>query len=241
VPDVHYTHPRLVALYDRGSPWSPDRDFYLALAGEARLTILDLGCGTGLIADAYAAKGHDVTGVDPASAMLDVARRKPNGAKLEWICAAAEAYRSAKRFDLIIMTGHAFQVLLADADVLAAFATMREHAMPGARIVFESRNPAIDWRNDWDRDIVIDRKSGATAERRFISMRAGRMTFDWRYHFPDETLVSRSILRFLTRTEIEQRLTASGLTVEKVLGDWDGSDLDERISPEMVFFARRVA
>jgi 2-polyprenyl-3-methyl-5-hydroxy-6-metoxy-1,4-benzoquinol methylase len=241
VPDVHYTHPRLVALYDLGSGWSPDREFYLAQAGDAPISILDLGCGTGLIADACAARGHDVTGVDPAAAMLDVARRKPNGAKIDWVCATAEAFRSPKRFDLIIMTGHAFQVLLDDADIAAAFATMREHAKPNARIVFESRNPAIDWRNDWDRDLVIDRKTGATAARRFLAMDGGRMTFEWRYHFPDETLVSKSVLRFLPRAEIERRLTAAGLVVDKVLGDWDGSAFDERSSPEMIFFAKPAA
>lgn len=241
MPDVHYTHPRLVALYDLASGWSPDRDFYLALGGTAPQSILDLGCGTGLLADAYAARGHDITGVDPASAMLDAARRKPHGATIEWVCATAEAYRSPKRFDLIVMTGHAFQVLLTDADVGAAFATMREHLKPGGRIVFESRNPAIDWRAGWNRDLVIDRRSGARAERRFLAMDGDRMTFEWRYLFPDETLVSTSVLRFLSRAEIEERLTAAGLDVEKVLGDWDASPFDERTSHEMIFFARARA
>lgn len=238
MPDVHYTHPRLVALYDLGSGWSADRDFYLALAGAAPESILDLGCGTGLLADAYAARGHRVTGVDPASAMLDAARLKPNAAKIEWVCATAEAYRSPKRFDLVVMTGHAFQVLLSDAEVAAAIATMRDHLKPGGRIVFESRNPAIDWCKDWNRDLVVDRNTGATAERRFLAMDGDRMTFEWRYRFPDETLVSRSVLRFLSRAEIAERLTAAGLLVEKVLGDWDAAPFDERTSPEMIFFAR---
>ena len=40
-----------------------------------------------------------------------------------------------KRFDLIIMTGHAFQVLLENSDVLATFATMRRHIKPTGKIV----------------------------------------------------------------------------------------------------------
>jgi hypothetical protein len=40
---------------------------------------------------------------------------------------SAQSYKSQRRFDLIVMTGHAFQVLLTDADALAALGTMRGH------------------------------------------------------------------------------------------------------------------
>lgn len=63
------------------------------------------------------------------------------------------------------------------------------------------------------------------------------MTFELRYEFPDETLVSASELRFLTRKQIEERLNSCGLAVDQVLGDWDGSVFGE-LSPEMIFFAR---
>ncbi len=74
--DLHYTDPALAELYDLDSGWSVDREFYLNLAGSTPKRILDLGCGTGLLGDALAARGHEVTGVDPAAAMLEVARRR---------------------------------------------------------------------------------------------------------------------------------------------------------------------
>lgn len=77
--------------------------------------------------------------------MLAVARDRPHGDKVEWIEATAQAFRSPKRFDLVVMTGHAFQVFLTDEDVRAACLTMREHLAPGGRVVFETRNPAVDW------------------------------------------------------------------------------------------------
>jgi SAM-dependent methyltransferase len=109
--DPHYVNPKLVELYDLTCGWSADRDFYLSLAHPSRQRILDLGCGTGLLCDAYAARNHDVTGVDPAASMLDVARRKPHGKDVEWVRSSAQTYRSEKRFDIIIMTGHAFSGL----------------------------------------------------------------------------------------------------------------------------------
>lgn len=240
MPDAHYANPKLAELYDLGSPWSIDRDFYLSLAGPPRARILDLGCGTGLLCNAYAAQGHDVTGVDPSPAMLELARRKPHGDEIEWVRSCAQSYRSDKRFDVIVMTGHAFQAVLEDADVLATFATMRKHLRTGSVVAFESRNPALDWTARWNYDVVVELPGGDVVResRRFVALEGDRMSFDLCFQFAGETLVSESVLRFLSRQDVEERLTAAGLHAERVLGDWDGSPFNERSSDEMIFVAR---
>jgi ubiquinone/menaquinone biosynthesis C-methylase UbiE len=53
-----------------------DRIFDLALTGRSALDTLDAGCGTGFLSFELAARGHRVTGVDFAPAMLAQARRK---------------------------------------------------------------------------------------------------------------------------------------------------------------------
>jgi ubiquinone/menaquinone biosynthesis C-methylase UbiE len=53
-----------------------DRILDLVLAGKGVLRALDAGCGTGFLAFELAARGHQVTGVDFAPAMLAEARRK---------------------------------------------------------------------------------------------------------------------------------------------------------------------
>ncbi len=233
--DNHYANSKLAELYDFDSGWSSDRDFYLSLAESQPQMILDLGCGTGLLCSAYAGNGHQVTGVDPSSAMLEIARRKPHGDKIEWVQSTAQSYRSGKLFDLIIMTGHAFQVLLKDADILETFSTMQKHLKPGGTVVFESRNPLIDWQNEWDYEMVIDLPKGKVTEsRRFLAMNSDLMKFELRYQFSDETLISKSELRFLSQDEINKRLSASGLSCNKVLGGWDGRHFDESCR-EMIF------
>jgi SAM-dependent methyltransferase len=240
MPDAHYDNPRLAEVYDLGNPWSIDRDFYLSLAGPSRRTILDLGCGTGLLCNAFAALNHDVTGVDPSPAMLEVARRQPHGNEIEWVCLSAQTYRSNKRFGLIVMTGHAFQVLLDDRDVLATFATMRTHVESEGVVAFESRNPAIDWPTRWNAAKALELPGGGVVResRRFLAMRDDRMRFELRFEFPEETFVSQSELRFLSRADVEDRLIASGLQVDRVFGDWDATPFDETSSPEMIFIAR---
>ena len=53
-----------------------DRIFDLVLPGHRPLDALDAGCGTGFLSFELAARGHRVTGVDFAPAMLTEARRK---------------------------------------------------------------------------------------------------------------------------------------------------------------------
>lgn len=236
--DSHYHLQKLADIYDLDSGWSVDRDFYLSLAGPGKMKILDLGCGTGLLCDAYAAKGHDVTGADPAKAMLDVARKKPHGGKINWIQSPAQDFHSDTKFDLIIMTGHAFQVLMTDDDVAAALAAMRRCISPQGRVVFESRNPAINWAARWDYDVELPFKGGVIREaRRFIKMDGPYMTFELRYQFPDEALVSESKLRFMTKAEIEAHLTRAGFKIDTFCGAWDGGTFDEKTSEEMIFIS----
>jgi SAM-dependent methyltransferase len=236
LPDEHYVNPELAELYDLDSPWSADRSFYLSQAGPPPQSILDLGCGTGLICNAYAELGHNVTGADPAPAMLAAARKKPFSAKIEWVDATAQTFLSGKRFDLIIMTGHAFQVLLEDEDVRAAFETMRMHLKPGGKAVFESRNRVIDWAGEWSREFVLDSPGETVRESwRVFPMQNDRLKFESVYRFPDKTLISKSELRFMSRMEIEAHLASAGLRIESLFGAWDGSPFDEKTSKEMIF------
>jgi SAM-dependent methyltransferase len=241
LPDLHYVHPALAALYDLDNGWSEDRDFYLGLASGGPKRVLDLGCGTGLLADVYASRGHRVTGVDPARAMLDVARTKPHGSAIEWVESPAEAFRTEDRFDLIVMTGNAFQVFLADADIVALFATMRGHLAPGGVIAFETRNPAVDWASRWNTDADLELGDVIVHQSRRVLARQGdRIAFDTVYRFPDMELTSHSELRFSTKAEIEARLMACGLSARAVYGGWQRQPFDAATSEEMVFVAEAV-
>ena len=48
-------------------------------------TILDVGCGTGAVCAVLAEKGFEVTGIDQAEGMLDVARRKAGGRPIRFV------------------------------------------------------------------------------------------------------------------------------------------------------------
>ena len=236
LPDAHYMHPRLAAVYDSTCGWSEDRDFYLSLANREHMRILDLACGTGLLTRAYARKGHTVTGVDPASAMLEIARAFDAGKHVEWICSDAQSFRSGQKFDLIVMTGNAFQVFLDDQDVLAVLQTMKTHLVPGGCAVFETRNPDIAWEDRWNTDQVVTANGAQHREtRRVISRHSNFIRFETGYIFPEETLISESTLRFHGVDDLTKLIERAGLHVVSVKCDWRGDDFDKERSEEIVF------
>ena len=82
-----------------------DRVFALALAGRQDLDALDVGCGTGFLSLELAGRGHRVTGIDFAPAMLALAKAKAAeaGAAIRFEEADAEALPFAPAsFDLVI-------------------------------------------------------------------------------------------------------------------------------------------
>ncbi len=239
--DHHYRHPRLVALYDLDSGWSEDRDYYLALAQTENMRILDLGCGTGLLCQAFARQGHRVTGVDPSAEMLSSGHAKDPNKQITWLQATAQNLSCEQTFDLIIMTGHAFQVLLGETDLRATFDTIKKCLAPRGQFVFESRNPDYDWASCWDYELNLQFDGHSVKEtRRLLEIQDQIMRFELSYQFPDQSLGSTSQLRFWSRAEIEALLHQSGLRTAQCLGDWNGEPFNKQASQEMIFHVVHV-
>jgi SAM-dependent methyltransferase len=241
--DLNYTNTRLAEIYDMDNPWDKDTDFYLALAEPGPFRVLDLGCGTGTLCCALAQRGHSVTGVDPAGPMLAIAAIKPYAEKVEWIHSCAQDYRSENRFDLIVMMGHVFQILLTDEEVVAVLANMRRHLKPGGKAAFETRNPNIDWARVWGTHAPAEHTlpNGQVRETLQITSEFGELiSFQQRFEFPDVTITSSSTLRFLSQTRTEELIARSGLVTRELFGDWDRSRFEAKQSLEMIFILEQT-
>lgn len=234
--DPHYTDPRLAALYDLDSPWAEDTDFYIRQAGSMPIDVIDVGCGSGTLALGLAAAGHRVIAVDPAAAMLDVARRKDVGGSVRWLQSDAATFALGRRADLIVMTGHAFQTLLTDQAITVALRNFRSHLAPGGRVIFETRNPLIDWESRWRRESVWALPEGDVRQVRSpITIDGELVSFHHTWLFPDAELVSHSALRFAPLETLRPLFARSGLTEHNLFGDWSGGAFDPEISEEMIF------
>lgn len=138
-----YTDPLLAQFYDSASQNRVDFEYCLGMAMPG-MSILDLGCGTGELAVGLAKLGAEVTGVEPAEAMLDIARGRDGGGLVTWVQGDARNVRLERKFDLVILTGHSFQVFLTAADQLKLLASIAAHLALNGRFIFDSRNPDFE-------------------------------------------------------------------------------------------------
>jgi ubiquinone/menaquinone biosynthesis C-methylase UbiE len=219
----------LAGVYDDLNPWGAWDDFYLGLAREAGGAVLDLGCGTGRLACRIAAEAIEVVGAEPAVGMLEVARARPGAEAVTWVQSDGQSLRLDRRFDLIYMTGHAFQALLNDADVVTLLAAAARHLAPDGRFAFETRNPArqawLGWTPDQTREVVQTTKQGRVEAFYDAEFEAdsGIVRIAQHCRFLDLGLerIGRSRIRFIERDHLEALIARADLAPLAWYGDWD--------------------
>jgi SAM-dependent methyltransferase len=238
VDDV-FRLPKLAAIYDTLEDDRRDLEVYVAIADElGAQRVLDVGCGTGTFALLLAARGREVTGVDPASASLDVARAKLGAGQVRWLLGDASALPTLE-VDLATMTGNVAQAIVEDSDWQRTLLGIHDALRPGGHLVFETRNPRRKAWEDWNRPESdrVTNVEGVGAIESWVELTEVNLplvSFRWTFVFPDgEVLTSDSTLRFRERAEIEAELAEHGYNV------CDVRDAPDRPERELVFVARR--
>jgi SAM-dependent methyltransferase len=230
--DPGWLRPGVAASYDGADPLGPDGRFVVSVADEVDArTIVDLGCGTGVLARALAVQGRRVIGVDPSAEMLGFAREQPGAERVEWVDGDASAIGTPDA-DLVVITGNVIQEILEDDGWNATLRAVHRALRTGGTFAFASRNPAA---REWER---WDEMYGTVD----VSVEGDYVCAVWRTPFdelggtiemPDDRY------RFRTTDELTRSLAAAGFTIERKHGDWDGSPLSDA-SPNIVLVARSL-
>ncbi|MGH7726018.1 MAG: class I SAM-dependent methyltransferase [Candidatus Eiseniibacteriota bacterium] len=237
-----------------------DLPMILEIAKRTGGPILELGVGAGRVAIPLARRGHRVTGVDNARAMLDAARTRASTETL-----AARRRLTLLRQDLRRLrlgTRARFRLALLPFNTLSHFEDRgdQDRVIAGAAgaLVRGGHLWISLFRFDPYRPTGVLRAEPSPLEGEAAGLPGSRteaffqQTFDRarqvtevRYWLdtvtPDGTVRRETLnlsLRWFERFELERLVEAHGFEVRRVFGDFDGSEFGDG-SPQLVLLARK--
>jgi SAM-dependent methyltransferase len=243
--EQQFTEDRLAALYDVFYPPERRADFafYLPLVLAAR-AVLDVGCGTGALLRMAREAGHTgrLCGLDPASGMLNQARRRTD---IAWVHGDLASVGWEREFDLVVMTGHAFQEYVEDDEIRVALAAIRSALTDDGRFAFETRNPRDRawerWATDYSGEVTDATGALVRCAYQVESPVVGSVvqtTSTFTSPAWDQPALSHGALRFLGAEELATFLADAGLVIEEQFGDWTGAPCTET-TPEIITITRK--
>jgi SAM-dependent methyltransferase len=228
---------------------------YLALAAANPGPVLELAAGSGRIAVALAAAGHDVTGVDRDPDMLDRARRAWARRQLDEAVVAGGALHLVeadildleleRRFGVVILALNSLLLLGDEHAKGKALAVMARHLADNGRAVIDIWLPTPDDLALYDGHVMLDwiRDDGETGQRVAKSWSAtydeARNKASITTYFDvgvDARAGSRTVredeIWFVGAAELIRLAQGAGLNVEIVAGDYElggPTDQSERV------------
>jgi hypothetical protein len=163
---------------------------------------------------------------------------------VRWIEGYASVLPNAEQFDLVVMTGHVFQVFLSDAEIAEALHAVTRLLATHGRFAFETRNPLVREWESWTPAETAEALDvagmGAVAVHYDVSG-VGDSIVSYETHFrfaDDEVAIAPSQLRFCGHREVLAFMEEAGLAAHTVYGDWDRSVYSDA-SPEIIVIAGR--
>ncbi|MFB2833743.1 class I SAM-dependent methyltransferase [Floridanema evergladense] len=129
---VYQRFDSFAAEYDFMASLQPKNDFFFNNLSRNRSAVLDIGCGSGILAFELAKHYQKVVAIDICQEMLDIAKVKRSAANIQYLLMDAENLTLDEKFDLITSanTFHHIQKLPATLQKITKL------LKPGGKVVF---------------------------------------------------------------------------------------------------------
>jgi SAM-dependent methyltransferase len=221
---------------------APYVDFYRSVVAPDMSSLVDIGCGTGIVTaavtDQMASSAHGrpsrAVGVDGSSEMLRIARRRR--ADIEWIQADMRDFQIGRLVDFAFSSYNTLQHL--DLKGLAkAFLCVRGAVAEGGIFAFDIYQPNVEYLKQPQRDKLASTIGQGSAPRYEIredtdyDEESRVLTIDWRLVRAEHDLPPLSTLRTHLWQhfpfDVERLLLDAGFRIQERYGGLDRSPFDE--------------
>lgn len=167
-----------------------------ALLASERDLVVDLGCGTGTLAEMLWKDGYDVIGIDNSGSMLEKAmeKKEESGSEILYLMQDMRELSLYSTVGTVVSVCDSINYVLEDEELLQVFSLVNNYLFPGGIFIF-------DFNTDHKyRDVIGD---AVIAENR------EDCSFIWEnYYDPDERINEYDLTLFLRREgELFERVT----------------------------------
>ncbi len=248
-------------LYDQQITTTEDVALIRRLIGPREgLRILEPFCGTGRVLIPLAFDGHVVVGLDRAQGMLSRARAKARTLPLEIqgrvTLSRCDVLREAwpTDFDLVILGGNCLYELATPEEQAQVIAAAANALRPGGQLFVDSDHMEGELERTWYDPPMRERvfPSGECADGTRLESRWQVIWYDaprrlirllrqTRISRPGGSIVECECIQQkhpVSAAEVADWLTGQGLTIERMLGDYEGHPYTNS-APRAIFWARK--
>jgi SAM-dependent methyltransferase len=214
-------HARLYDAFYADKPYAEEARFVHELAGVGGGRLLDVACGTGRHARAFADLGYDPTATDLNEELLEVGRAASNG-RVRFVQAdMTDLDVGGGPYDLVTCLFDSIGYALESERVVAALRSLDKHVAPGGALVVEFLHaPAIARSADPRRQRTVSLPDGRVATRTSeMTLDVERMHMHVRYEvaLDGERHEEEQVNRVFTVPEMRLLAEAAGLAVRSLV------------------------
>jgi len=260
-PDYDTIATLYTAEFGIAEPDDPDAAFLLALIGDTRGPVLDLGCGTGRLLVPLAADGLRVTGVDTSAGMLAQAHAAAEAMDIRdrvtlllddfRTLAALSAHSAALPFTFAYCAQNTFLHLPDNAAQVESLKAIAARLRPGARLLLDLIHPNPDllarYYGTLTHEATFADNEGNRVDRFVTALyHATTQTVDaiWFYDRTEaggalSRVVVPFTMRLIGRYELELVLAAAGFALEDIYSDTDFAPLHDNADRMLVVAVKR--
>jgi SAM-dependent methyltransferase len=210
-------------MYQHIFDYEAEFNFYDALlSGYHCHTILEIGCGTGMLARRFINSGYDYMGLDLHDEMLDIARAEVTSGK--FIQGDMRKLSFHQQFDSILITGRSISYILKNQGIIDTLAGVYKALKENGLLIFGifEANGIFDNFDEFEQTILLDHKKIVRTNTLKKNLKTG-WTYDWhaKYTIEQDNEVSvyedLTTLRAFTKDEISLFLKMTGFETAKMI------------------------
>jgi len=206
-------------------------------------TILEVGCGSGMLARRFLDKGYDYLGLDLFDEMLNIARREVKSDR--FIQCDMRNISFDQQFEAVMITGRSLAYVIDNRGIIDTLTGIYKSLKDNGLFVvgvFDA-NQVFDNFDDFEQNIEHNNKKIKRISHLEKNLATG-WTYDWfaKYIINQDNEISEyddiTTLRAFTKDEISLFLKLTGFDIEEIIDEGKAFAIVTRKSTKKMFFDR---